>query len=203
MENIVITELMIWFLPPDLTLIESELMVLGVLGYSRTQHGEWYQEGVLSVSGHRHLEDIYWREQLCWIAYCHSFQTHYSWCVWIEEDIWKVFPDHVFIAGICCANKTISSEYFYIMVGLRIIQFNAMNQFPINCDSIISLLIIIFQRKFFFLSPFLMILMIVLQWWCCTTYLNWWKNQSNNFHFDLQHLRNVGVEDKLGFYWLG
>ena len=54
-ENIVITELEIRFLPPDLTLVQSEMVVLGVLGYSRTQHAEWYDEGVLSVSGHCHL----------------------------------------------------------------------------------------------------------------------------------------------------
>ena len=54
-ENIVITELRIRFLPPDLTLVQSEMVVLGVLGYSRTQHAEWYDEGVLSVSGHCHL----------------------------------------------------------------------------------------------------------------------------------------------------
>ena len=50
-----ITELEIRFLPPDLTLVQSEMVELGVLGYSRTQHAEWYDEGVLSVSGHCHL----------------------------------------------------------------------------------------------------------------------------------------------------
>ena len=50
-----ITELKIGFLPPDLTLVQSEMVVLGVLGYSRTQHFEWYDEGVLSVTGHSHL----------------------------------------------------------------------------------------------------------------------------------------------------
>ena len=50
-----ITELKIRFLPPDLTLVQSEMVELGVLGYSRTQHAEWYDEGVLSVSGHCHL----------------------------------------------------------------------------------------------------------------------------------------------------
>ena len=54
-ENIVITELRIRFLPPDLTPVQSEMVELGVLGYSRTQHAEWYDEGVLSVSGHCHL----------------------------------------------------------------------------------------------------------------------------------------------------
>ena len=54
-ENIVITELKIRFLPPDLTLVQSELVVLGVLGYSRTQQAEFNDEGILSVSGHCHL----------------------------------------------------------------------------------------------------------------------------------------------------
>ena len=51
-----ITEFKIRFLPPDLTLVQSELVVLGVLGYSRTQQAEFNDEGVLSVSGHSHLE---------------------------------------------------------------------------------------------------------------------------------------------------
>ena len=46
-----ITELKIRFL----TLVQSEMVELGVLGYSRTQHAEWYDEGVLSVSRHCHL----------------------------------------------------------------------------------------------------------------------------------------------------
>ena len=53
-----ITELVIRFLPQDLTLVQSEMVELGVLGYSRTQHAEWYDEGVLSVSGHCHLGQI-------------------------------------------------------------------------------------------------------------------------------------------------
>ena len=57
-ENIVITELKIRFLPPDLTLVQSEMVVLGVLGYSRTQHAGFDDEGVLSVSGHRHLGEL-------------------------------------------------------------------------------------------------------------------------------------------------
>ena len=52
-----ITELEIRFLPPDLTLVQSEMVELGVLGYSRTQHAEWYDLGVLSVSGHCHLNE--------------------------------------------------------------------------------------------------------------------------------------------------
>ena len=52
-----ITELKIRFLLPDLTLVQSEMVVLGVLGYSRTQHPEWYDEGVLSVSGKSYLKD--------------------------------------------------------------------------------------------------------------------------------------------------
>ena len=54
-KSILITELKIGFLPQDLTLVQSELVVLGVLGYSRTQHTELDDEGVLSVSGHCHL----------------------------------------------------------------------------------------------------------------------------------------------------
>ena len=50
-----ITELKIGFLPPDLTLVQSEMVVLGVLGYSRTQQAEFNDEGVLSVSGHCQL----------------------------------------------------------------------------------------------------------------------------------------------------
>ena len=57
-ENIVITEFNIGFLLPDLTFVQIEMMLLGVLGYSRTQHAEWYDEGVLSVSGHCHLGQI-------------------------------------------------------------------------------------------------------------------------------------------------
>ena len=57
-ENIVITELKIRFLPPDLTLVQSEMVVLGVLGYSRTQHAGFDDEGILSVSGHRHLGEL-------------------------------------------------------------------------------------------------------------------------------------------------
>ena len=49
------TEIKIGFLPPDLTLVQSELVVLGVLGYSRTQQAEFNDEGILSVSGHCHL----------------------------------------------------------------------------------------------------------------------------------------------------
>ena len=57
---IVIAELKVGFLLPDLTLVQSEMVVLGVLGYSRTQHAEWYDEGVLSVSGHCHLGELYY-----------------------------------------------------------------------------------------------------------------------------------------------
>ena len=53
-----ITELKIRFLPPDLTLVQSEMVVLGVLGYSRTQHAGFDDEGILSVSGHRHLGEL-------------------------------------------------------------------------------------------------------------------------------------------------
>ena len=55
MENIVIAQVKIRFCPPDLTLVQSELVVLGVLGNSRTQQAEFYYEGILSVSGHCHL----------------------------------------------------------------------------------------------------------------------------------------------------
>ena len=54
-ENIVITKFNIGFLLPNLTFVQIEMMLLGVLGYSRTQHAEWYDEGVLYVSGHCHL----------------------------------------------------------------------------------------------------------------------------------------------------
>ena len=53
-----ITELKIGFLLQDLSIEESKLVLLGVLGYSRTQHAEWYDEGILPVSGHCHLEQI-------------------------------------------------------------------------------------------------------------------------------------------------
>ena len=55
-----ITELKIRFLPPDLTLVQSEMVVLGVLGYSRTQHPAFYNEGVLSVSRQCHLGELYY-----------------------------------------------------------------------------------------------------------------------------------------------
>ena len=55
-ENILITEFNIGFLLPDLTFVQIEMMLLGVLGYSRTQHAEWYDSGVLYVYGHCHLE---------------------------------------------------------------------------------------------------------------------------------------------------
>ena len=51
-----ITEVKIRFLPPDLTLIKREMVVLGVLGYSRTQQAEWYDKGVVSIFGHCHLK---------------------------------------------------------------------------------------------------------------------------------------------------
>ena len=54
-ENIVIAELKIRFVLPDLTLVQSEMVVLGVLGYSRTKHAKSYDKRVLSVSGHSHL----------------------------------------------------------------------------------------------------------------------------------------------------
>ena len=75
-ENIVITELEIRFLPPDLTLVQSEMVELGDLGYSRTQHAEWYDEGVLSVSGHSHLGHINDIEN-CLYQYCGS-QRRYN-----------------------------------------------------------------------------------------------------------------------------
>ena len=53
-----VTERRIGFLPPDLTLVQSEMMKLGVLGYSRTQHVEWYADGILFVSGNCHLGEI-------------------------------------------------------------------------------------------------------------------------------------------------
>ena len=39
-------------------LVKSELVVLSVLGYSRTQHGEFDNEGMLSVSGHCDLGKV-------------------------------------------------------------------------------------------------------------------------------------------------
>ena len=50
-----ITKLKIGFLPPDLTLVQSEVVVLGVERYSRTEHTEFCDEEVLSESGHCHL----------------------------------------------------------------------------------------------------------------------------------------------------
>ena len=55
-ENILITELKIGFITTDLTLVQSELVVFGVLGYSRTQQAEWYDNGVVSIFGHCHLK---------------------------------------------------------------------------------------------------------------------------------------------------
>ena len=54
-----ITELQIRFRLPDLTLVQSEMVVLGVLGYSRTQHAAFDDEGILSVSRHCHLGELY------------------------------------------------------------------------------------------------------------------------------------------------
>ena len=72
-----ITELKIGFLPPDLTLVQSELVVLGVLGYSRTQHGEFYDVGVLSVSGYCHLGIIH---HIIQDTYRVSPQKNKDWC---------------------------------------------------------------------------------------------------------------------------
>ena len=54
-EDIAITKLEIRLASQDLTLVESELVVMKVLRYSRTQQTEWRNEGVFPVSGHRHL----------------------------------------------------------------------------------------------------------------------------------------------------
>ena len=53
-----ITEIKIRFLPEDLTLVESEMVELCVLGYSRTQHTDFHGGEVLSVSGHCHLGEL-------------------------------------------------------------------------------------------------------------------------------------------------
>ena len=55
MENIVIAQVKIRFCPPDLTLVQSEMVVLCNLGNSSTKHFEWSDEGVLSVSGNCNL----------------------------------------------------------------------------------------------------------------------------------------------------
>ena len=55
-ENIVVTELKIGFLPPNSTIVCSQIVVLDVLGYSGTHHTEWYYEGVISVPWQCHLE---------------------------------------------------------------------------------------------------------------------------------------------------
>ena len=57
-DKIVITELKIGLISHDLTIGQSEMVVLRVPGYSSTEHAEWYHEGVLSVSGHCHLRII-------------------------------------------------------------------------------------------------------------------------------------------------
>ena len=57
-DKIVITELKIGLISRDLTIGQSELVVLRVPGYSSTEHAEWYHEGVLSVSGHCHLGEL-------------------------------------------------------------------------------------------------------------------------------------------------
>ena len=57
-DKIVITELKIGLISPDLTPGQSEMVVLRVPGYSSTEHAEWYHEGVLSVSGYCHLRII-------------------------------------------------------------------------------------------------------------------------------------------------
>ena len=59
-ENIVITDLRVAFSAQDLALVQSEMVSLGVLRYSRTQHAEWYDEGVLSVSGYSYLGELYY-----------------------------------------------------------------------------------------------------------------------------------------------
>ena len=59
-DQIVITEPRKRFLLPDLTLVQSEMVVLSVLGYSRTQHAAFHDDGVLSVSGHCHLGELYY-----------------------------------------------------------------------------------------------------------------------------------------------
>ena len=55
----------------------------------------------------------------------------------MEQDIWrwKVFPDQVFIAGICkIFNVTItSSPNFHVSKSHGIKNWEAMNKFPINC----------------------------------------------------------------------
>ena len=72
------------------------------------------------------------------------FKTHYCRSVHAQQDIrqWKIFPNKVFIAGISCREKRISSTNFHIIEGLGIKKWNAMNFFPINCNSKISLIII-------------------------------------------------------------
>ena len=54
-DKILVAELKKGFLLRDLTIVQSEMVVLSVLGYSGTQKSRFYDEGVLSVSGHCHL----------------------------------------------------------------------------------------------------------------------------------------------------
>ena len=67
--------------------------------------------------------------------------THNGGSVDIEQDIWywNIFPKEVFIAGICWRVLFVSSKHFHSMEGHGIKQWNDMDQFPINCDSIKSL----------------------------------------------------------------
>ena len=154
-ENIVITDLHIGFLPPDLTLVQSEMVVLGVLGYSRTQHSARYDEGVLSQSRKCHLRELNYTLGICQCLM--HINTHYCRCVDFQQYIWnwKIFPDQVFISCISRRVIIVSSKHFYIIERHWIRQWGSMNQFPINCNSVISLKIMIKHIKTYkVLSPF-------------------------------------------------
>ena len=58
-ENILFTELKIRFLLPDLTPVQSKMVVLRILGYSRTQQAERLDLRIFSESRHCHLGIIF------------------------------------------------------------------------------------------------------------------------------------------------
>ena len=150
-----VTELKIRFLPPDLTLVQSEMVVLGVLGYSRAQHSARYDEGVLSQSRKCHLRELNYTLGICQCLM--HINTHYCRCVDFQQYIWnwKIFPDQVYIAGIRWWIKIISSKNFHVIEGRGILSWTKNFQFPINCKRIISLMIKIYYPLIMILSSVL------------------------------------------------
>ena len=120
-ENIAITELWIRLLFPDLTLVQSELVELSVLGYSRTQHTDFHDEGVVSVYGHCHLSqlDIYlgiWSNVVVHSDLC-IFLTYQSWSVDISVlFIYKSWSD--ITSTLMSSSKTIRRSQSWKMLEL-------------------------------------------------------------------------------------